>query len=261
MAAMSAVGVIPVRYAATRFPGKALVSISGVPMVRRVFEGARQARTLRAVIVATDDERVAIRCREFGADVVCTRSDHASGTDRLAEVARSLSDDIVVNIQGDEPLIEGFVIDAAVEALRADPAAVMATVAHAAAPDSLADENRVKVEIDGEGYAVSFWRDPARSRPRPGRTVWQHVGLYAYRRRFLETFVELGPTDGERRENLEQLRVLENGFPVRCAVIDGWKSLPVDVPRDVALVEAHLRARRATVPNLPSSRAGLQPPR
>ncbi len=255
---MSAVGVIPVRYAAKRFPGKALVSISGVPMVRRVFEGAIRARTLRAVIVATDDERVAARCREFGAHVVLTRSDHASGTDRLAEVARFLSDDIVVNVQGDEPLIEGFVIDAAVEALRADPEAAMATVAHAAPPDSLADENRVKVEIDGDGYAVSFWRDPARSRPLPGRTTWQHVGIYAYQRRFLETFVDLDPTDGERRESLEQLRALENGYPVRCAVVDGWTSLPVDVPRDVALVEAHLRARRVAAPGPRASRPGLQ---
>jgi 3-deoxy-manno-octulosonate cytidylyltransferase (CMP-KDO synthetase) len=261
MAAMSAVGVIPVRYAATRFPGKPLVAISGVPMVRRVFEGARRARTLRAVIVATDDERVAARCREFGADVVFTRSDHASGTDRLAEAARSLSDDIVVNIQGDEPLIEGFVIDAAVEALRADPEAMVATVAHPAAPDSLADENRVKVEIDGDGYAVCFWRIPPRSRSLPGRPPWQHVGLYAYRRRFLETFVELGPSDGERREGLEQLRVLENGYRIRCAVVDGWQSLPVDVPRDVARVEAHLRLSSATAPPPCPNRTGLRPTR
>src|SRR5262245_31694507 len=136
---MKAVGLIPARHAATRFPGKPLAPIAGVPMVRRAWGGAR---SLREVIVATDDERVASACRGFGARVAMTRSDHATGTDRLAEVAAGLDDEVVVNIQGDEPLVEGWVIDAAVEALAEDPGAPMATVVHPADADGLDDPNR-----------------------------------------------------------------------------------------------------------------------
>jgi 3-deoxy-manno-octulosonate cytidylyltransferase (CMP-KDO synthetase) len=242
MAAMKAVGVIPARHESARFPAKALTPIRGVPMVRRVWEGANSAKTLRAVLVATDDGRIADVCRGFGAEVVITRTDHPTGTDRLAEVALDLRDEIVVNIQGDEPLIEGFVVDAAVEALLEDPDVPMSTVVHAADPDALDDENRVKVVLDRRGFALYFSRSRIPARRDPGRAtrVWQHVGLYAYRRPFLLTYVTLAPGALEQSEELEQLRALEHGHRIRCAIVEGWRSAPVDVPEDVAKVEARL---------------------
>jgi len=239
---MTAVGVIPARFAASRFPGKPLAPIDGRPMLQHVWEGARSAKSLRAVIVATDDERIADACRGFGAEVALTRSDHETGTDRLSEVALGLPDDIVVNIQGDEPLMEGFVVDAAVEALREDEDVQISTVVHALDADAREDPNRVKVVLDRLGRALYFSRSPVPfvrdGAPMP--TLWQHVGLYAYRRSFLLDFVHLTPTPLEKAEGLEQLRALENGHPIRCATIEGWRSVPVDVPADVDLVEAHL---------------------
>ena len=195
------------------------------------------------MIVATDDARVADACRGFGAEVAMTRSDHATGTDRLAEVARGLDAEIIVNIQGDEPLIEGFVIDAAVEALRG---------------------RRLRPDVDGRapGRAGGTRRPEPRegrarprrlralllAQPHPGaarsggrRRYWQHVGLYAYRRPFLLDFVKLERTPLERAEALEQLRALEHGHRIRCGKVEGWLGIPVDVPADVARVEARLR--------------------
>jgi 3-deoxy-manno-octulosonate cytidylyltransferase (CMP-KDO synthetase) len=167
---------------------------------------------------------------------------HPTGTDRLAEVAAGLDDEVVVNVQGDEPLIEGFVIDAAVEALLADPDAGMATVVHAADPAGLDDPNRVKAVLDRRGHALWFSRAtiPALRNPAAPPTWWQHVGLYAYRRAFLLELVRLPQTPAERAEELEQLRALEHGFAIRAAVVEGWRSVAVDVPEDVARVEALL---------------------
>lgn len=241
----TAVGVIPARFAASRFPGKPLTRIAGLPMLQRVVEGAREAKRLRAVIVATDDARIVEACARFGAEAVLTSPDHPTGTDRIAEVAAGLADGIVVNVQGDEPLIEGFVIDAAVDALRSDPEAPMATVVHAADPGADADPNRVKAVLDVRGRALWFSRSalPHRRDPSAVVTTWQHVGLYAFRREFLLRFVALSRTPAERAESLEQLRVLEHGHPIRAAVVEGWRSLPVDVPGDVAAVEARLLER------------------
>lgn len=239
---MSAVAIVPARFASSRFPGKPLVEIAGVPMLRRVVEGARQAKRVRDVLVATDDERIAEACRGFGAPVVLTSPDHPTGTDRLAEASRGLVDEIVVNVQGDEPLIEGFVVDAAVAALEASPEAPMSTLVHRAGAEALADPNRVKVVLDRRGYALYFSRAaiPHRRDPGSDAPIWQHVGLYAYRREFLQRFVALGPAPLERCEALEQLRALEHGYPIRAAVVEGWSSVPVDVPADVARVEAIL---------------------
>jgi 3-deoxy-manno-octulosonate cytidylyltransferase (CMP-KDO synthetase) len=242
---MSAVGIIPARYRASRFPGKPLTSIAGRPMLAHVIEGARRAKRLREVWVATDDERIAEAAAAAGAPVVMTSPDHPTGTDRLAEAARGLEDAIVVNVQGDEPLIEGFVIDAAVEALEADAGAAMSTVVHALEPEALADPNRVKVVLDRAGRALYFSRAaiPHRRPDAPAPRWLQHVGLYAYRREFLLRFVGLAQGEAERAEGLEQLRALEHGFRVRCATIEGWRSVPVDVPEDVARVEAALARR------------------
>ncbi|MEB2344343.1 MAG: 3-deoxy-manno-octulosonate cytidylyltransferase [Deltaproteobacteria bacterium] len=242
---MRAVGVIPARFAASRFPGKPLAPIAGKPLVQRVWEGACSARRLGRVLVATDDERIAAACRGFGAEAVLTGAHHPTGTDRIAEAAAGVEADLVVNIQGDEPLIEGPVIDAAVAALEEDPGAAMSTVAHPAGPEGLDDPNRVKLVLDRRGRALYFSRSriPFPREPAGGAsgTPWlQHVGLYAYRRPFLLEFVRLAQTPLERIEALEQLRALEHGHAIRVAVIEGWRSVPVDVPADVALVERAL---------------------
>jgi 3-deoxy-manno-octulosonate cytidylyltransferase (CMP-KDO synthetase) len=243
MAAMTAIGVIPARFQATRFSGKPLAPIAGVPMVQRVWDGARQAKCLSRVIVATEDARVADACRRFGAEVAMTRADHETGTDRLAEVAAGLDAPIIVNIQGDEPLIEGWLIDAAVEALQGDASVPMSTVVHPAEPDALDDPNRVKVVLDRGDLALYFSRSriPALRDAGAAPRYWQHVGLYAYRRAFLLGFVKLERTPLECAEALEQLRALEHGHRIRCAKVDGWLGIPVDVPADVARVEARLR--------------------
>jgi 3-deoxy-manno-octulosonate cytidylyltransferase (CMP-KDO synthetase) len=244
MPAMTAVGIIPARYRASRFPGKALTPIMGVPMIRRVWEGVSRAKHLRTVIIATDDDRIASVCREFGAEVAMTDSDHRTGTDRLAQVAAGLRDEIVVNIQGDEPLIEGWVVDSAIEALLEDPQPSMSTVVHRANPGNVDDPNRVKVVLDRQGDALYFSRGriPVQSSLEIQARYWQHVGLYAYWRTFLLEFADLEQTPAERVERLEQLRALENGHRIRCAVIEGWQSISVDVPSDVAIVESALRA-------------------
>lgn len=249
---MRAIGIIPARWASSRFPGKPLAPLAGVAMIERTWRGARAARSLEALLVATDDERIARACRAFGADVVMTNARHETGTDRLGEVARGLDADVVVNVQGDEPLVEGRVVDAAVDALAADAGAALATVAHALEVGAVDDPNRVKVWVDARGRAVRFAREcAARPDPRAPRLrddpgdprVLQHVGLYAYRRDFLLEFVAWPPSDGERAHRLEQLRALERGCAIAVAEIDGWTSAPVDVPGDVARVEAVLAAR------------------
>jgi 3-deoxy-manno-octulosonate cytidylyltransferase (CMP-KDO synthetase) len=240
---MRAVGVIPARYAASRFPGKPLAPIAGRSLVRRVWEGAREAKQLDRVIIATDDGRIAEACQGFGAEVALTSPDHPTGTDRVAEVAAGLDAEVIVNVQGDEPLVAGHVIDAAIEALLEDASIPMATVAHAIEPGSRGDPNRVKVVLDRAGRALYFSRSPIpHSGPdAPAGTCWQHAGLYAYRRAFLLDFVRLPRTPLERAESLEQLRALEHGHRIRVAVVDGWRSLPVDVPGDVHRVETYLR--------------------
>jgi len=245
---MRAVGIIPARYASSRFPGKPLARIAGAPMIEHVWRGAREARTLREVVVATDDRRIAETCRGFGAPVVMTSPSHPTGTDRLAEVAAGLADDVVVNIQGDEPLLEGSVIDTLVETLQRDPSTPMATLVHPADAEAPGNPNRVKVVLDREGFALYFSRSPipfARDggAPSPPR-YWQHIGLYAYRRAFLLEFVALEQTPAERAEALEQLRALEHGYRIRAAVVEHWRSAPVDLPEDLAEVEA-LLAKRA----------------
>jgi len=242
---MSAVGIIPARFRASRFPGKSLAPIAGRPMLAHVIEGARRSKRLREVIVATDDERIAAAATRLGAPVEMTSAAHATGTDRLAEVAAKLPDAVVVNVQGDEPLIEGFVIDAALAALEGDPGAEMATVVHALESSTLGDPNRVKVVLDACGRALYFSRAPIpyRREDAPAPRWLQHVGLYAYRSAFLQRFVALAPGEAERSEGLEQLRALEHGFAIRCARIEGWRSVPVDVPADVARVEAVLASR------------------
>jgi len=239
---MSAVGVIPARYAASRFPGKPLAEIAGVSMIERVWRGACEAKTLRQVFVATDDARIASCCESFGAPVVMTSPTHTSGSDRIAEAASTLTDDIIVNIQGDEPLIKGFVIDAAVEALLENQEDLIATLVHRTRGADVLNPSRVKVVVDRHGHALYFSRSPIPyASPNAHNTTFlQHIGIYAFRRDFLLQYAALPQTPGELRESLEQLRALEHGIAIRVAEIEGWESVAVDHPEDVATVEALL---------------------
>ena len=238
---MTVLAILPARYGSTRFPGKPLTPIAGKPMIQHVWERTRAARSVDAVVVATDDERIRDACLSFGADVEMTRTDHATGTDRLAEVAQRYDHDVLVNVQGDEPLIEGHVVDTAVEALLEDESASMSTLVHRADPEAWDDPNRVKVVLDAQGFALYFSRAPIPFRRKDtGIAPLQHVGLYVYRRDFLLEIVALERSPAERAEELEQLRALENGYRIRAAQIEGWTSVPVDVPEDVPVVEAAL---------------------
>lgn len=237
---MFVVGIIPARYASSRFPGKPLALIDGVTMIERVYKGALEAKSLDELRVATDDDRIAHACREFGAPVDLTRSDHATGSDRMTEVISKIDCDIAVNIQGDEPLIKGHVIDAAVASLIQTPQAVVSTVAHSAKIDALEDPNRVKVVTNHNNLALYFSRAAIPfSRDQTNEShdsVLQHVGLYAYRKDFLLEYKNLRPSALEEIEALEQLRILENGFNIVVARIYNWSSSPVDSPEDITRV-------------------------
>ncbi len=242
---MNAVGIIPARHASSRFPGKPLAVVAGRPMIQRVWEGARSAKHLREVYVATDDERIAHCCEAFGAPVIMTSDVHPTGTDRVAEAAAALHDDVIVNIQGDEPLITGFVVDSVVTSLLEDDAVGMSTLVQAAGAADIDDPNRVKVVLDRHGRALYFSRAPIphSHRTGPAASYWHHIGIYAYRRDFLLRFVELPQTAAERSEALEQLRALEHGLPIRVGVIEGFRSVAVDVPADIQRAEALLKER------------------
>jgi len=242
---MNTVAVIPARYASTRFPGKPLISIGGKTMIERVWERARQAKLVSKVIVATDDERIASVVRSFGGEVALTRADHRSGTERVAEVAAAHKEaEILVNMQGDMPLIDPAAIDAAIEALGEDESVNMATLA---VPISNAaeimDPNVVKTVVDFDGNALYFSRAPipwVRDRGGPVHAKHlKHLGLYVFRREALLEFATFPQGDLERIEQLEQLRWLENGNRIRVAEIE-QESVEVDTPEDVKRVEKML---------------------
>ena len=236
-------GVIPARFASTRFPGKVLASIAHRPMLQHVYERAAQARYLSSILIATDDERICEVARNFGARVRMTRSDHPSGTDRVAEAASVESCDIVVNIQGDEPLIDPAAIDAAVLPLVHDDAIRMSTLSKRIEnPDEIADPNVVKVVTDRQGDAIYFSRCPIPfHRDSSASAYYKHIGLYVYRRDFLLRYPSLPAGPLEQAERLEQLRALENGYPIRVVETE-YESLGVDTPRDLERVTRLLDA-------------------
>jgi len=238
--AARAAGIIPARFESTRFPGKPLHPILGKPMIQRVYEGARTARLLSRVIVATDDERIFAAVRGFGGEAVMTSSHHPSGTERVAEAARGVDEPIVVNIQGDEPLIEGGLIDDLVEALRDEAAPMASVMIRTADLNLIHDRNIVKVVVDGRGFALYFSRAPIPYDP--SDFFLRHIGIYAYRRDFLLGFAGLAPTRLEQNEKLEQLRALENGYRIKM-VETTHATLSVDVPGDIIKVEDALRKR------------------
>ncbi len=218
------IGMIPARWASTRFPGKPLHQIAGKPLIQHVWERCQECSNLDSIIVATDDERIMIAAQAFGAEVVMTSSDHLTGTDRLAEaVAIFPYATHVVNIQGDEPMIEPILIDELAASLLADPDLSMATAANVISDDALIDDpNVVKVVLKLNGDALYFSRSPLpyQRSESPSLQVYRHKGIYAYRREFLEQFVTWSPSVLELAESLEQLRALENGARIRVIITD-----------------------------------------
>ena len=243
---MNIIGIIPARYASTRFPGKPLHLIAGKPLLQHVVERCREARSLTEVIVATDDERIAEVAREF-CSVEMTRTDHLSGTDRIAEVAARRDCAAVVNVQGDEPLIAPEVIDAVAGALSEAEMTTAATLVNNISDYS--DPNVVKVVVSAAGRAlyfsrrtIPFVRDLAEESPEQQLQAFpflKHLGIYGYRCEVLRRLVEFPPSPLEQAERLEQLRALENGIQIAVCPVE-YEAIGVDVPEDVQRVEALL---------------------
>ncbi len=235
---MSAVAIIPARYASTRYPGKPLLNRTGKYLIQHVYERVCQARSIERTIIATDDDRIFAAVRGFGGDVVMTRPDHPTGTDRIAEVAAGLPHDLIVNVQGDEPEIEPASIDLLVDLMRSKPQAAMATLAcpFPADGDPTAP-SAVKVVLDREGFALYFSRslipyprDAAGRVDSPANWLL-HLGIYAYRRDFLLSYATLPPSRLEQTEKLEQLRALENGYGIVVGLV-AHAGVGVDTPAD-----------------------------
>ena len=229
--------VIPARYASTRLPGKPLADICGKPMICRVLERASRAQKPEKVIVATDDQRIYDAVRAEGGEAILTRADHPTGTDRLAEVAEAYPEvDLIVNVQGDEPLIKPSVIDDLIAPFEMDENLPMATVMTRMedAAEQL-NPNNVKVIVDKLGYALYFSRSLVPYPRAAAGPVYKHIGIYAYRRDFLLRYARLEPTPLEKAESLEQLRALENGYGIRVLETD-CRFVGVDTVEDLALV-------------------------
>lgn len=244
---MKAVGVIPARWASTRLPGKALVNIAGKPLIQWVWERASHAKNLSELIVATDDKRIVSAVEKLGGRAVMTRADHPSGTDRIAEAIKGIAADVVVNVQGDEPLVDPALIDRVAEVLLNGKDWDMATAVTPMENDEmLHDPSVVKAVFSGEGRAlyfsrsvIPFMRDVSASVGEGGR-YWRHVGIYGYQRTFLERLVRTPPCDLEAAEKLEQLRALHIG--ARMKVLQAESPGPgVDTPEDVKRAETALR--------------------
>jgi 3-deoxy-manno-octulosonate cytidylyltransferase (CMP-KDO synthetase) len=243
------VAVIPARYDATRLPGKPLADIDGRPMIEHVCRRAASARGVDAVVVATDDDRIAVAVRRFGGVAAMTRSAHRTGTDRIAEVAANLPCEIVLNVQGDEPLIDPSSIEAVIAPLLQDPMLEMSTACVVISdPSQYHDPNVVKVVKDRAGRALYFSRSPIPfiriPDPASRIPVYKHLGLYGYRRNFLLKFATLAQTPLERAESLEQLRALEHGYRIHT-VETQYDSIGVDTSEDLERVRRHFVAAAA----------------
>ncbi|HPO14912.1 MAG TPA: 3-deoxy-manno-octulosonate cytidylyltransferase [Candidatus Hydrogenedentes bacterium] len=241
--------VVPARYASTRFPGKIIAPLLGKPLVVHTFERACQASLVTETLIATDDPIVVEAVKPYNVPVMLTRADHQSGTDRIAEVVEKHPADIIVNVQGDEPLIDRNTIDEAIRPLLERPEVMMTTARRLITdPEDVENPNVVKVVCDTRGDALYFSRWPIpyiRDETDRGREPfchWQHIGLYVYRRDFLLQYAKMPLTPLEKLEKLEQLRALENGYKI--AVIDtDYEALGVDTKEDLVRVEAVLQAK------------------
>ena len=239
------IGMIPARWASTRFPGKPLHIIAGKPLVQHVWERCQKCSNLDSIIVATDDERISAVAQEFGAEVVMTSPDHPTGTDRLAEAAAKFPYAThIINIQGDEPMIEPALIDDLASALLADSDLAIATAANEITDDALmSDPNVVKVVLRLDGDALYFSRSPLpfQRSGSPDLKLYRHKGIYAYRRDFLENFVTWEPSPLELAESLEQLRALENGARIKVIITDDTSG-GVDTLEQANELEAFLQS-------------------
>jgi len=256
---LAIVGIIPARYGSSRLPGKPLSDIHGKTLIERVHARACSARSLDRVLVATDDERIAAAVRGFGGEVTLTSPRHPSGTDRLAEAAGTIEAEIVVNVQGDEALLDPAGIDAAVEALLTDPDLPISTLSlPLGSEEEMLDPSVVKVVTDAAGNALYFSRAPIphtrAADPRAAAAAAiarglarQHVGLYAYRRRALARFASLPRSPLEEAEGLEQLRALHHGMRIRVVEMEGTSSPAVDTPEDLERVRALLASEKGRV--------------
>ena len=245
---MDVIGIIPARYSSARFQGKVLADILGKPMIQRVWERAKQAAVLDDLIIACDDERVARVAEEFGAKVAFTAKAHASGTDRICEVINPLDVKIVINIQGDEPLIHPTMIGAVARALLDDSSISMATVMkNIEEPRAINDPNVVKVVIDKNNFAVYFSRSPIPFHAEESEIklpiYFKHIGLYGYTKDFLFVYKNLPVSYLERVERLEQLRVLEEGFRIKV-IETKYDTIGVDTPEDLEKVKEYLQKER-----------------
>jgi 3-deoxy-manno-octulosonate cytidylyltransferase (CMP-KDO synthetase) len=248
MASVKTLAVIPARFASTRFPGKMLAELAGKPLVWHAWNQARSASLVDEAVVAIDDERIAAALAPYDVPVVMTRADHLCGTDRIAEVVEARAVDLVVNVQGDEPLIAPTTIDRVVQALLDDPEVPMATARRLMTdPEAVLDANNVKVVCDERDRALYFSRHPipyvrdAESVSTSSRHYWHHYGLYGYRRDFLLAYAAWEPTPLEMAEKLEQLRVLEHGYPIAVVEAD-YDCIGVDSPEDLARVKGMMEA-------------------
>jgi len=237
--------VIPARFGSTRLPGKPLISLAGKPMIQRVVERARLAKRFDRVIVATDDERIVKAVEGFGGEARMTRTEHRTGTERVAEVAAREEGDVFVNVQGDEPLLDPHAIDVAVNSLLEEPQASISTVATPIKrPTDIMDANVVKAVLDFDGNAIYFSRAPIPWVRDTASKIQvrhlKHLGLYVFQRETLLEYPTLPQGELERIEQLEQLRWMENGWKIRVAEVE-HDAVSVDVPEDVTRVEELLR--------------------
>jgi 3-deoxy-manno-octulosonate cytidylyltransferase (CMP-KDO synthetase) len=236
---MKIIGVIPARWASTRFEGKVLAPINGKPMIQHVWERSQKSELLNDLVIACDDDRVVVAAEQFGAKTVLTSKEHASGTDRIAEAIESMEGDIIINIQGDEPLIDHAVIDALAATLVEDSSCSMGTaIKVVTTKKELKDPNVVKVVVDGEMNALYFSRSviPYNRDDSDEAIYYKHLGIYAYRRDFLLSYKMLPKSNLEKCEQLEQLRVLEFGYKIKTVVTD-IDTIGVDTPEDLGRVE------------------------
>jgi 3-deoxy-manno-octulosonate cytidylyltransferase (CMP-KDO synthetase) len=245
MGGVGIIGAIPARYASTRLPGKPLLSIAGRPMIEHVYRRVAAARGLDRVVVVTDDPRIAEAVTRFGGEVEMTPAECASGTDRIAHAARAWEARAVVNVQGDEPLVDPEAVSALARHLAEHPEDEVVTLAAPAAPEDAGNPNAVKVVLDRRGYALYFSRSEIPYARLPGGAApLKHLGIYGYQRQALLRLASLPPTPLEISESLEQLRALENGIRIR--VLFARQASPgVDTPEDLARVERLLASRAA----------------
>ena len=230
--------VIPARYRSNRFPGKPLALILGKTMIQRVYEGVRQAKLIDRVIIATDDGRILRAALGFGAEAVMTSAAHRSGTERAAEVAQNLDNPFIINVQGDEPLVTGRMIDHLIKGLRTSGAPMASLMAKVRDLSLIHQAHIVKVVADKQGYALCFSRAPLPYQA--SDFFYQHIGIYGYQREFLVKFARMKPTRLELMEKLEQLRALENGCKIKMMEIPS-PTLSVDTPPDIIRVEEFLK--------------------